>query len=155
VGTLDAFWQANMELVAVSPELNLYDEIWPILTTQTTAPPAKFIFDDEDRRGVAVDSMVSAGSIVSGGRVSRSLLFYNVNIGSKADVSESVILPDVVIGAGCRLRRAIIDRGAQIPAGTVLGEDAAADRARGFRVTESGLVLVTPDMLGQRLHFTR
>jgi glucose-1-phosphate adenylyltransferase len=155
VGTLDAFWQANMELVAITPELNLYDEMWPILTTQTTAPPAKFIFDDADRRGVAVDSMVSAGSIVSGGRVSRSLLFYNVNIGSRADVSESVILPDVVVGAGSRLKRAIIDRGARIPDGTVIGEDAAADRARGFRVTDSGLVLVTPDMLGQRLHFTR
>jgi glucose-1-phosphate adenylyltransferase len=155
VGTLDAFWEANMELVAVTPELNLYDEVWPILTTQTTAPPAKFVFDDAERRGVAIDSMVSAGSIVSGGRVSRSLLFYNVNVGSKSEVSESVILPDVVIGSGCRLRRAIVDRGARIADGTVIGEDAADDRARGFRVTESGLVLVTPDMLGQRLHFIR
>jgi glucose-1-phosphate adenylyltransferase len=155
VGTLDAFWEANMELVTVTPELNLYDEIWPILTTQTTAPPAKFVFDDDDRRGVAIDSMVSAGSIVSGGRVSRSLLFYNVNVGSAATVSESVILPDVAIGARCRIRRAIIDRGARLEPGTVIGEDAADDRARGFRVTDSGLVLVTPDMLGQRLHFTR
>jgi glucose-1-phosphate adenylyltransferase len=155
VGTLDAFWQANMELVSVTPDLNLYDEIWPILTTQTTAPPAKFIFDDDDRRGVAIDSVVSAGSIVSGARVSRSLLFYNVKVGSKSEVGESVILPDVDIGANCRVRRAIIDRGSHIAEGTVIGEDAAADRARGFRVTESGLVLVTPDMLGQRLHFTR
>jgi glucose-1-phosphate adenylyltransferase len=155
VGTLDAFWQANMELVAITPELNLYDEIWPILTAQTTAPPAKFVFDDEDRRGVAIDSMVSAGSIVSGGRVSRSLLFYNVNIGSRSEVSESVILPDVVVGARCRLRNVIVDRGAHVPDGTVIGEDTAADKARGFRVTDSGLVLVTPDMLGQRLHFTR
>jgi glucose-1-phosphate adenylyltransferase len=82
-------------------------------------------------------------------------LFYNVNVGAGAEVSESVILPEVAIGAGCRLRRAIVDRGARIADGTVIGEDAAADRARGFRVTESGLVLVTPDMLGQRLHFTR
>jgi glucose-1-phosphate adenylyltransferase len=155
VGTLDAFWQANMELVAITPELNLYDEIWPILTAQTTAPPAKFVFDDEDRRGVAIDSMVSAGSIVSGGRVSRSLLFYNVNIGSRSEVSESVILPDVTVGAGCRLRNVIIDRGAHVADGTIIGEDTATDKSRGFRVTESGLVLVTPDMLGQRLHFTR
>lgn len=155
VGTLDAFWQANMELVSVTPELNLYDEIWPILTTQTTAPPAKFVFDDDDRRGVAIDSLVSAGSIVSGGKVSRSLLSYNVNVGSRSDVSESVILPEVSIGSNCRLRRAIVDRGAHIPDGTVIGEDAAADKARNFRVTASGLVLVTPDMLGQRLHFTR
>ena len=155
VGTLDAFWQANMELVSVSPELNLYDEIWPILTNLTTAPPAKFVFDDDDRRGVAIDSMVSAGSIVSGGRVVRSLLFYNVGVGSRSSVEESVILPDVDIGDNCRIRRAIIDRGSKLPAHTVIGEDAEADRARGFRVTDSGLVLVTPDMLGQRLHFTR
>jgi len=155
VGTLEAFWEANMELVGVSPELNLYDELWPILTNQTMAPPAKFVFDDDDRRGLAVDSMVSAGSIVSGGKVARSLLFYNVTVGSHSAVSESVILPEVEIGSRCRIRRAIVDRGSVIPDGTVIGEDAAADRARGFRVTESGLVLVTPDMLGQRLHFTR
>jgi glucose-1-phosphate adenylyltransferase len=155
VGTLDAFWEANMELISVSPELNLYDEVWPILTNQTTAPPAKFVFDDEDRRGIAVDSMVSAGSIVSGGRVVRSLLFYNVRVGSHSVVDESVILPEVEIGTHCRIRKAIIDRGTRIPDQTVIGEDAAADRTRGFRVTDSGVVLVTPEMLGQRLHFTR
>jgi len=155
VGTLDAFWEANMELTGVSPELNLYDEIWPIVTHRTMAPPAKFVFDEDDRRGVAIDSMVSAGSIVSGGKVLRSLLFYNVNVGSHSEVTESVILPDVEIGDHCRVRRAIVDRGAKIPAHTVIGEDNEADRARGFRVTESGIVLVTPDMLGQRLHFTR
>jgi glucose-1-phosphate adenylyltransferase len=155
VGTLDAFWQANMELVSVSPELNLYDEIWPIVTNQMMVPPAKFVFDDDDRRGTAIDSLVSAGSIVSGARVVRSLLFYNVTIEARSEISESVVSPEVAIGQNCRIRRAIIDRGAQIPDGTVIGEDAEADRARGFRVTDSGLVLVTPDMLGQRLHFTR
>jgi glucose-1-phosphate adenylyltransferase len=155
VGTLEAFWRANMELVDVSPELNLYDEVWPILTNRTTAPPAKFVFDDDDRRGVATDSMVSAGSIVSGGSVGHSLLFYNVIVGSHSSVRESVILPDVEIGRSCRVHRAIVDRGSILPDHTVIGEDPAADRARGFRVTETGLVLVTPDMLGQRLHFTR
>jgi glucose-1-phosphate adenylyltransferase len=155
VGTLDAFWKANIELVDVSPELNLYDEVWPITTTQTMAPPAKFVFDEAERRGVAIDSMVSAGSIVSGGKVLRSLLFNNVKVGSHTEVSQSVILPSVSIGRRCRIRRAILDRGAQIPDATVIGEDPEADRARGFRVTESGVVLVTPDMLGQRLHFTR
>jgi glucose-1-phosphate adenylyltransferase len=155
VGTLDAFWQANMELVSVSPELNLYDDVWPIVTNQTMAPPAKFVFDDEDRRGVAIDSMVSAGSIVSGAKVVRSLLFNNVTVNSYSTVTESVILPNAVIGSHCRINRAIVDRGSKIPDNTVIGEDADADRARGFRVTDSGIVLVTPDLLGQRLHFTR
>ena len=155
VGTLDAFWQANMELVGVMPELNLYDEYWPILTTQTTAPPAKFVFDEAGRGGLAVDSMVSAGSIVSGGRVSRSLLFYSVKVGPGSEVADSVVLPQVDVGAGCRIRNAIIDRGTRIADDTVIGEDLAADRERGFRVTDSGLVLVTPDMLGQQLHHTR
>jgi glucose-1-phosphate adenylyltransferase len=155
VGTLDAFWQANMELISVSPELNLYDEVWPILTNQMMAPPAKFVFDDDDRRGMAIDSMVSAGSIISGSKVVRSLLSYDVRVGSRSRVEESVILPETKIGDNCRIRRAILDRGSHIPDNTVVGEDADADRARGFRVTASGLVLVTPDMLGQRLHFTR
>jgi glucose-1-phosphate adenylyltransferase len=155
VGTLDAFWEANIELIAVSPELNLYDQVWPITTTQTLAPPAKFVFDDEERRGVAIDSMVSAGSIVSGAKVLRSLLFNHVTVESHSEVRESVILPSVGIGKDCRIRRAIIDRGSQIPDRMVIGDDVEDDRARGFRVTDSGLVLVTPDMLGQRLHFTR
>ena len=155
VGTLDAFWEANMELVAVSPELNLYDTIWPILTYQIEAPPAKFVFDDQERRGIAIDSMVSAGSIVSGAKIKRSLLFSNVKVNSYSDVQESVVLPDVEIGRMCRIRRCIIDRGAVIPNDTVIGEDLEADRKRGFRVTDTGLVLVTPDMLGQKLHFTR
>jgi glucose-1-phosphate adenylyltransferase len=155
VGTLDAFWQANMELVSVTPELNLYDEVWPIFTHATQAPPAKFIFDRDDRRGVAVDSMVSSGCIVSGSKVERSLLFSNVKVHSYATVADSVVLPAVEIGRRCRVRHAIVDRGAHLPAGMVIGEDPVADAARGFRVTERGIVLVTPDMLGQPLHFTR
>ena len=155
VGTLDAFWEANMELVSVSPELNLYDEDWPIFTHGSQAPPAKFIFDAEDRRGIAIDSMVSSGCIVSGAKVTGSLLFSDVQVHSYSTVSESVILPSVDIGRNCRIKRAIIDRGARIPAGTVIGEDPVADAARGFRVTERGIVLVTPDMLGQPIHFTR
>jgi glucose-1-phosphate adenylyltransferase len=155
VGTLDAYWKAHMELISVSPPLNLYDQVWPILTDIKMAPPAKFVFDDDDRRGVAIDSMVSAGSIVSGGKVVRSLLCFNVTVGSRSHVEESVVLPDATIGDNCRIRRAIIDRGTEIPDNTVIGEDPVADRARGFRVTEDGQVLVTPDMLGQRLHFTR
>ena len=155
VGTLDAFWQANMELVSVTPELNLYDEVWPIYTHGIQAPPAKFVFDRDDRRGIAIDSMVSSGCIVSGANVERSLLFSNVKVHSYTAVADSVILPGVQIGRNCRITRAIIDRGAIIPHGSVIGEDPEADAARGFRVTEHGIVLVTPDMLNQRLHFTR
>jgi len=155
VGTLDAFWEANMELVSVSPELNLYDNVWPIFTHAAQAPPAKFVFDRNDRRGVAIDSMVSGGCIVSGAEVKRSLLFSNVKVHSYSTVTDSVLLPEVDIGQNCRIRFAIIDRGAEIPSGTVIGEDHEADIARGFRVTERGVVLVTPDMLQQRLHFTR
>ncbi|MEL7187557.1 MAG: glucose-1-phosphate adenylyltransferase [Pseudomonadota bacterium] len=155
VGTLDAYWEANMELVSVTPPLNLYDEDWPINTHQWQSPPAKFVFNDQDRRGAAIDSMVSGGCVVSGAEVRGSLLFSRVRVNSYSVVSESVILPDVVIGEKCRIKRAIIDRGAEIPDGTVIGEDHDADRERGFHVTESGLTLVTPDMLGQQLHFTR
>jgi glucose-1-phosphate adenylyltransferase len=155
VGTLDAFWEANMELVSVSPQLNLYDRLWPIYTHQEQLPPAKFVFDDPDRRGMAIDSMVSGGCVISGANVKNSLIFSNCEINSYSQVRQSVILPDVNIGQNCRINRAIIDRGSKIAEGTVIGEDANADRARGFRVTESGLTLVTPDMLGQDLHFTR
>lgn len=144
-----------MELVSVSPQLNLYDNVWPILTHQEQAPPAKFIFDDDDRRGEAIDSMVSGGCIISGARVKRSLLFSNCVVRSYSQVKDSVILPGVEIGRHCRILRAIIDRGTVIPDGTVIGEDHDADRARGLRVTPSGIVLVTPEMLGQKLHFTR
>jgi glucose-1-phosphate adenylyltransferase len=155
VGTLDAFWEANMELITVIPQLNLYDELWPIFTHQNQVPPAKFVFDDPDRRGEAIQSMVSGGCIVSGATIRKSLLFSNCRIHSYSKVNDSVVLPDVRIEQRCRVNRAIIDRGAVLPEGTVVGEDASADRARGFRVTDSGLTLVTAEMLGQQLHFTR
>jgi len=155
VGTLDAFWEANMELVSVLPQLNMYDKEWPIYTNQLQAPPAKFIFDHPDRRGEAINSMVSGGSVISGASVRGSLLFWNCRVASRSVVEESVILPDVEIGENCRIRRCIIDRGAIIADGTAIGFDEQADRDRGFRITETGLRLVTPDMLGQSLHFTR
>jgi glucose-1-phosphate adenylyltransferase len=155
VGTLDAYWEANMELASVTPPLNMYDMEWPVNTHQWQSPPAKFVFDDDDRRGMAVQSLVSGGCVVSGSEVRNSLLFSRVRVNSYSTVEDSVILPDVDIGQKCRLTRTIIDRGAIIPPGTVIGEDADADRKRGFRVTKSGLTLVTPDMLGQNLHFTR
>ncbi len=155
VGTLQAYWEANMELVSVVPQLNLYDQTWPVYTHQIQSPPAKFIFDDSDRRGEAIQSMVSGGCVISGARIYHSLLFSRVYVQSYSTVTDSVILPDVEIGEGCRIKKAIIDAGAKIAPGTIIGEDADADRKRGFRVTESGLTLVTPDMLGQPLHFTR
>ena len=155
VGTLDAYWEAHMELVAVEPQLNLYDQEWPILTHQIQLPPAKFVFNDAERRGEAHDSLVSGGCVISGARVNRSLLFSNVTVHSFATVTDSVVLPDVDIGRHCRIQKAIIDRGCQLPENTVIGEDHEQDKARGFRVTDNGVVLVTPDMLGQSLHAVR
>jgi glucose-1-phosphate adenylyltransferase len=156
VGTLDSYWEANMELVDVVPELNLYDRYWPILTDQAQLPPAKFIFDDDDgRRGKALDSMVSGGCVISGASVRRSLLFSDVRLEERTQLTDCVVLPDVRVGAACDIHCAIIDRGCNIPAGTVIGRDPEADRARGFRITEGGVVLVTPDMLGQPLHVVR
>ena len=155
VGTLDAFWEANMELVNVTPELNLYDQNWPILTHQAQLPPAKFVFDSVDRRGLAIDSMVSGGCVISGAQVTRSLLFSNVHVHSYAEVTDSVILPEVEIGRNARINRAIIDRGCTIDEGDTIGIDHDADRRRGFRVTEKGVVLVTPDMLHQATHARR
>jgi len=151
VGTVDSFWQANMELVGVTPELNLYDRDWPIWTYQEQAPPAKFVFDDEGRRGTAVDSMVSGGCIVSGSSVTRSLLFSNVHVHSYCTIADSVIFPEVDIGRGCRIRRAVVDKLCQIPPNTEIGFDPEQD-ARRFHVTSKGIVLVTPEMLGQKPH---
>ena len=155
VGTLDAFWEANIELVSVTPQLNVYDRDWPVFTHQLQAPPAKFVFDDPDRRGEAIQSMVSSGCIISGASVRNSLIFSRSRVESHSSVTSSVVLPYVVIGERCRVHRAIVDRGTVLVAGTVIGEDHDADRARGFRVTESGVTLVTADMLGQNLHTTR
>ncbi len=154
VGTVDAFWEANLELIGVTPELNLYDDEWPIWTYQQQLPPAKFVFDDDDRRGMAVDSMVSGGCVISGGVVRHSLLFSRVTVESYASIQDSVILPNVVIGAGSRIRRAIIDKGCVIPPGTVIGEDAEQDRVR-YHISRGGVVLVTAEMLGSELHQVR
>lgn len=154
VGTVDAFWKANLELIGITPELNLYDAEWPIWTYQEQLPPAKFIFDDDDRRGMAVDSMVSGGCIISGARVRHSLLFSNVKVHSRTVVEDAVVLPNVDIGHDCRITRAVIDKGCRIPANTVVGEDPVED-ARRFHVSEGGVVLVTPEMLGQELHHVR
>jgi glucose-1-phosphate adenylyltransferase len=146
VGTVDAFYEANMELVRVSPELNIYDEQWPIWTYQEQLPPAKFVFDDEDRRGCAIDSMVSGGCIISGSRVASSLLFSNVRVSDYSTVERSVLLPRVRVGEGCRIQRAIIDEGTLIPDGMQIGVDPAADAER-FYVTEGGVALVTAAMV--------
>lgn len=154
VGTIDAFWAANLELIGVTPDLNLYDKTWPIWTYQEQLPPAKFIFDNDDRRGMAVDSMVSGGCIISGSKVSNSLLFSNVRLNSYSEVNDSVILPDVDIGRHCRITKAVIDKGCKIPEGTIIGEDLEADAKR-FLVSPGGVVLVTGEMLGQVLHYVR
>jgi glucose-1-phosphate adenylyltransferase len=149
VGTIDAFWEANMELVSVEPELNLYDETWPILTYHRQLPSAKFVFQDEGREGKALDSVVSAGCVISGAAVINSLLFSNVKVHSYSTVKDSVLLPEVQVGRHCRISRAVIDRGCNLPDGTVIGEDHAAD-AEHFHVTPNGITLVTPEMLGQK-----
>lgn len=150
VGTLDAFWAANMELISPTPSLNLYDHQWPIWTYQTQLPPAKFVFDDDDRRGYAVDSMVSGGCIISGGKIRKSLLFSDVRVHSYTTIEESVILPEVEIHRHAKIRRAIIDRACVIPEGMEIGFDVEKDKANGFRVSPTGVTLVTREMLGQR-----
>lgn len=154
VGTVDAFWEANLELIGITPELNLYDNEWPIWTHQEQAPPAKFIFDDTDRRGMAVDSMVSGGCIISGAEVRHSLLFSNVTVDCYTKIDSSVILPDVEIGQNCRIFHAILDKGCIIPDGMIIGENEEEDKKR-FHVSPNGVVLVTPDMLGQAIHYVR
>lgn len=150
VGTLDSFWQANMELIEPSPSLNLYDHDWPIWTFQKQLPPAKFVFDQDGRRGSAVDSMVSGGCIISGGSVKKSLLFSDVRVHSYTEIEQSVLLPEVDIGRGAKVKKAIIDAGCCIPENTIIGHDHEHDAARGFRVTKNGVVLVTRKMLGQQ-----
>lgn len=154
VGTVDAFWEANLELIGITPELNLYDEEWPIWTSQEQLPPAKFIFDDEDRRGMAVDSMVSGGCIISGAKVRHSLLFSNVTVDNYSEIDSSVVLPDVTIGKKCKIHHAIIDKGCDIPDGTIIGMNEKDDQER-FYVSPKGVVLVTPEMLGQVVHHVR
>ncbi len=154
VGTIDAYWEANMELTKVIPELNLYDDEWPIWTHQEQLPPAKFVFDDDGRRGMAVDSLVSGGDIISGALVRHSLLFSRVHIHSYAEIEHSVILPDVDIGHRVKLRRVVMDKHCRVPEGLTIGYDIEADRKR-FHVSENGVTLVTPEMLGQQAHHIR
>jgi glucose-1-phosphate adenylyltransferase len=151
VGTVDAYWEANVDLIHVTPELNLYDRVWPIWTYQEQLPPAKFVFDDEGRRGGAIDSMVSGGCLISGSTLRRSVLFSNVRVHSFCTIEDAVILPDVVVNRHVRLRRVVVDKGALLPEGFTAGFDPEEDRRR-FHVTEKGITLITPDMLGQKIH---
>jgi glucose-1-phosphate adenylyltransferase len=154
VGTVDAYWEANMDLTRVTPDLNMYDTDWPIWTHQEQLPPAKFVFDDEGRRGAATDSMVSGGCIISGSEVRRSLLFSNVRVHSYGSIEDSVILPNVEINRHVKLRRVVVDKSCVLPEGLVVGFDPAEDRRR-FYVSEKGIVLITPEMLGQKVFHQR
>jgi glucose-1-phosphate adenylyltransferase len=146
VGTIDAYYEANRELVYVNPELNIYDEDWPIWTYQVQQPPAKFVLDEDNRRGLAINSLVSGGSIISGAAVRESLLFSSVRIDERSYVERAVILPSVHVGHDCVIKHAIIDEGCDIAPGTQIGVNRAEDEKR-FHVTDKGVVLVTADML--------
>ncbi len=148
VGTLDGFWSANLDLASVTPELDIYDREWPIWTHQQQLPPAKFVPDHHGQHGVAVNTMVSGGCIVSGSKVVHSVLFSNVRVQSFCLVEHSVLLPDVIVNSHCRLRKVIVDRGVTLPAGLVVGEDAALDAQR-FERSEGGVVLITAEMLAR------
>jgi glucose-1-phosphate adenylyltransferase len=146
VGTVDAYYDANIELVHIAPDLNLYDEQWPIWTYQPHQPPAKFVLDEDGRRGIAINSMVSGGCIISGARIEQSLLFSGVHVDERSNVFRSVVLPHVKISADCAIRNAILDEGCEVPPGMQIGVDRAADSRR-FHVTDNDVVLVTDDML--------
>lgn len=148
VGTVDAYWQANIDLTGTVPELDMYNRDWPVWTYQEQLPPAKFVFNDDGRRGSAVDSLVSGGCIISGSSINRSVVFSNVRVHSFCEVEEAVVLPEVTIGRHSVLRKVVIDHGCQIPEGTQIGVDPQAD-ARRFHRTPGGVVLVTADMLAR------
>lgn len=155
VGTIESFWNANLDLCSIEPELNLYNRDWPTWTYQAQMPPAKFTFDDEGRRGEAIDSLVAGGCIVSGARIKRSVVGSGSRVHSYSLIKDSVILPRVEIGRNCRIQNAVIDKGTEIPDGTIIGEDPVADAKRFYLEESSGIVLVTPEMLGQKLHTLR
>jgi glucose-1-phosphate adenylyltransferase len=154
VGTIDAYWQANMEMVSVVPDLDLYDKKWPIWTYQEQLPPAKFVFDDDDRRGQAIDSMVSGGCIVSGALVHHSVLFSDVRVSERSEITDSVILSGCRIGRNVKLNRVVLDNNCEIPDGMEIGFDHEEDAHR-FHVSPGRVTLVTPDMLGQSIHHIR
>jgi glucose-1-phosphate adenylyltransferase len=154
VGTVDAYWEANMELTKVTPELNLYDSDWPIWTYQEQLPPAKFVFNNKDRCGAATDSLVSGGCIISGSTINQSVLFSDVRVHSFSSIEDSVILPQVEIGRNVKLKRVVIDKGTTIPDGMEIGFDLALDSKR-FHVSEKGITLVTAAMLGAPTHRVR
>jgi len=149
VGTIDAFWQAQIDLTGFTPELDLWDREWPIWTHNEAVTPAKFIHDESDRRGMAISSMVSGGCIISGTEVRNSCLFTNVRTNSFAVLDHAVVLPNVVVQRSARLRRVVVDAGVVIPEGLVVGED-HSDDSKWFRVTERGTTLITQDMLDAR-----
>jgi glucose-1-phosphate adenylyltransferase len=148
VGTIDAFWSANLDLASNMPELNLYDSNWPISTYQEQLPPAKFVPDRSGAHGKTSNTLISGGCIVSGSEINHAVLFSNVWIHSYCTIEQAVILPHTEIGAGCRLKKVVIDRGCKIPEGTVIGEDPDFDAER-FMRTENGVVLVTSAMLAK------
>jgi glucose-1-phosphate adenylyltransferase len=154
VGTIDAFFEANLDLVSVEPRLNLYNDLWPVRGTQPSSGPCKFVFGDEadGRVGKAIDSIVGSGSIISGGSLERTVCFYRVRVNSYSEVSESVLFPLVDVGRGAKLRRCIVDKGVRIPPGEVIGYDLEADRKR-FTVSEGGVVVVSRADFGQRDEF--
>lgn len=154
VGTIDSYWEANMELTKVIPDLNMYDQEWPIWTHQEQLPPAKFVFNEEGRRGVAVDSLVSGGCIVSGSTVQHSLLFSDVRVNSYSTIEDSVLLPNVDVGRYVTLKKVIVDKNCKIPEGMEIGVNPEEDRKR-FHVSANGVTLVTPEMLGQIVHSIR
>ena len=154
IGTIDAYWEANISLTHVVPELNLYDRDWPIWTHQEQLPPAKFVFDDDDRRGTAIDSIVAGGCIISGSVVRRSLLFSNVRVDDCCTIEDSVLLPNVEVGRHSVLKRVVVDKHCRLPEGFTAGIDPDGDRRR-FHVTERGITLIVPEMLGQQAHFLR
>jgi glucose-1-phosphate adenylyltransferase len=154
VGTVDAYWEANMDLVQVTPELNLYDDNWPIRTHQAQLPPAKFVFNDDGFRGQAMDSMISNGCIVSGSTIERSLLSLKVRVLERGLIQDSVILPKVQIGRRVRLKRVVVDKLCILPDDFSAGLDPERDRRR-FHVTDNGITLITPEMLGQHVHQAR
>lgn len=155
VGTIESYWRASLDLCSITPDLNLYNDEWPIWTYQAQMPPAKFIFDDEGRRGEAIDSMVAGGCIVSGARIKRSVISSGGRVHSYGLIKDSVLLPRVEVGRNSRIQNAVIDKGCVIPPDTVIGEDPEADAARFYVEPHSGIVLVTPEMLGQSIHMTR